>query len=197
MKVRNQIKLTAIIMSCLLILVSCSEKPIFEGEYEWELQEFSAVNQDNEKVSRDDLIGEAWLANFVFTQCTTVCQPMTANMAKLQQKLNEEKVKFNIISFSVDPERDKPEILKEYGDRYEADYSTWNFLTGYSEDEIKMIAKNFKTLAEREEGTDQFIHSTKIFLINGEGKIVKGYNGIDVPYDEIINDMKSLNKALF
>lgn len=193
MKASNKVKLYAIIMSCLLLLVSCSEKPIFQGEYEWELQNFSAVNQANEEVSREDLIGKAWLANFVFTQCTTVCPPMTANMAKLQKKLKEEKVKFNIISFSVDPERDKPEILKEYGDRYEADYSTWNFLTGYSEDEIKAIAKNFKTLAEKEEGTDQFIHSTKIFLINGEGKIVKGYNGIDVPYDEIISDMEILN----
>ncbi|MFE8697910.1 SCO family protein [Cytobacillus sp. FJAT-53684] len=193
MKASNKVKLYAIIMSCLLLLVSCSEKPIFQGEYEWELQNFSAVNQANEEVSREDLIGKAWLANFVFTQCTTVCPPMTANMAKLQKKLKEEKVKFNIISFSVDPERDKSEILKEYGDRYEADYSTWNFLTGYSEDEIKAIAKNFKTLAEKEEGTDQFIHSTKIFLINGEGKIVKGYNGIDVPYDEIISDMEILN----
>lgn len=177
-----------------LLLVGCTKKPTFQAEYEWELQDFRAVTQDGKTVSKEeDFIGEAWVANFIFTNCSTVCLPMTSNMATLQRKLTEEDVKYKMVSFSVDPERDTEEVLKEYSGKYEANYETWSFLTGYTQEEVQAIAKNFKTLAQKEEGTDQITHGTKIFLINREGIIVKGYNGLDVPYDEIINDLKALN----
>ena len=93
---------------------------------------------------------------------------------------------------AVDPERDTPPVLKEFAAKFEADLSQWHFLTGYTQEEVSAMAKAFKTLAEKEEGTDQFIHSTKIFLINKEGIIVKGYNGLDVPFEEITADLKVL-----
>ena len=177
----------------LFFMTGCAEKPSFQAEYDWELQDFNAVTQDGKNVSSNDYKGEAWVANFIFTNCTTVCLPMTANMAKLQEMLAAEKVKAKMVSFSVDPERDIPEVLSEYAEKYEADLNTWNFLTGYSQEDIQAIAKNFKTLAQKEEGTDQVTHGTKIFLINRDGVIVKGYNGLDVPYDKIIADLKLLN----
>ena len=115
------------------------------------------------------------------------------NVAKLTIQA-EEKIDAQIVSFSVDPERDTPETLKEFANKFQADFSNWHFLTGYSEEETKELAKAFKTLAEAEPGTDQFFHSTKIFLINEDGIIVKGYNGLDVPYDETISDLKALTK---
>ncbi|WP_374724445.1 SCO family protein [Calidifontibacillus erzurumensis] len=177
----------------LLALSSCG-KPKFEATYDWPMKEFSYINQDKKQVSLADLKGKVWLANFIFTNCETVCPPMTANMARLQQKMAEEKIDAQIVSFSVDPERDTPETLKEFANKFQADFSNWHFLTGYSEEETKELAKAFKTLAEAEPGTDQFFHSTKIFLINEDGIIVKGYNGLDVPYDEIISDLKALTK---
>lgn len=177
-----------------LMLAGCTATPTFQGEYNWELQDFRSITQDGKSVGKEDYIGEVWVANFIFTNCNTVCLPMTANMATLQRKLTEEDVKFKMVSFSVDPERDTEEALKEYGDKYEADYKTWSFLTGYTQEDVQALAKNFKTLAQKEEGTDQITHGTKIYLINREGIIVKGYNGLDVPYDEIINDLKALNK---
>lgn len=164
----------------------------FEAEYDWILPDFSYVNEDGEQVSKTDLLGEAWLANFVFTNCSTVCPPMTANLAKVQGMMKEAGLNNRIISFSVDPERDTPEVLKEFAGRFQLDLETWDFLTGYEQEEVKELAKSFKTLAEPEEGTDQFIHSTKIFLINEDGTIVKGYNGLQVPVEEIISDLKAL-----
>ena len=191
---RKLIRLNGVGLLFLSILLSgCTEKPTFQGEYEWELQDFRAITQDGKSVGKEDYIGEAWVANFIFTNCSTVCLPMTANMATLQQKLTEADVNFKMVSFSVDPERDTEKVLKEYGEKYEADYDTWSFLTGYTQEDVQAIAKNFKTLAQKEEGTDQITHGTKIFLINREGMIVKGYNGLDVPYDEIISDLKVLN----
>lgn len=162
----------------------------FQADYDWVLPYFNFVNQDNERVSKEDLEGQVWLANFIFTNCYTVCPPMTANMAKLQQTMADENVSVQIVSFSVDPDRDTPEALKEYASKFDANFTNWHLLTGYRQGEIKKIAKAFKTLAEAEEGTDQFIHSTKIFMIDENGIIVKGYNGLQVPYDQIIADLK-------
>lgn len=164
----------------------------FQAQYDWELPDFTYVNQEGQEVGKKDLLGEAWLANFVFTNCTTVCSPMTANMAKVQRELKEAGLDNKMVSFSVDPERDTPPTLKEFADAYEADMSQWHFLTDYTQDEVSTMAKAFKTLAEKEEGTDQFIHSTKIFLIDKDGMIVKGYNGLDVPYEEIVSDLRAL-----
>lgn len=191
-KMRVQFGVILVVLS-LLALTACNQ-PKFEAQYDWPMADFSYTNQDNEKIGLSDLKGKVWLANFVFTNCDTVCPPMTANMAKVQQQMAEEDINAEIVSFSVDPKRDTPETLKEFAGKFQADFSNWNFLTGYTEEDIKVLAKSFKTLAESEPGTDQFIHSTKIFLINEDGIIVKGYNGLEVPYDEITSDLKALTK---
>lgn len=190
---RMRFGLVLVILS--LVVITACNQPKFEATYDWPMADFSAVNQDNEQVGLSDMKGKIWLANFVFTNCDTVCPPMTANMAKVQQKMAEEKIEgVRIVSFSVDPTRDKPETLKEFAAKFQADHSNWDFLTGYTQDDVKALAKSFKTLAEAEPGSDQFIHDTKIFLINEEGIIVKGYNGLEVPFDEIIADLKALTK---
>ncbi|MBB6446900.1 SCO family protein [Bacillus benzoevorans] len=197
--------LLSILLSAALLLTACgggqskTEAPRsgeagsgFQAQYDWVLPDFNYVNQDGEEIGKKDLLGEAWLANFVFTNCTTVCSPMTANMAKVQRELKEAGLDNTIVSFSVDPERDTPPVLKEFSAKFEADLSHWHFLTGYQQEEVGALAKAFKTLAEKEEGTDQFIHSTKIFLIDKDGMIVKGYDGLDVPFEEIVADLKAL-----
>lgn len=193
-KCRIQFGIVLLVIFSLLALTACNQ-PKFEATYDWPMADFTAVNQDNEQIQLSDMKGKIWLANFVFTNCETVCPPMTANMAKLQRQMTEKKIEgVDIVSFSVDPGRDTPETLKEFASKFQADHSNWQFVTGYKADDIKRIAKSFKTLAEAEPGTDQFIHSTKIFLINEEGIIVKGYNGLEVPYEEIISDLKALTK---
>jgi protein SCO1/2 len=198
--------LLSILLSGALLLTACgggqaepdTEAPQgetssgFQAQYDWVLPDFQYVNQDGKEIGKEDLLGEAWLANFVFTNCTTVCSPMTANMAKVQRKLKEAGLDNNMVSFSVDPERDTPPVLKEFAAKFEADLSHWHFLTGYQQEEVSTLAKAFKTLAENEEGTDQFIHSTKIFLIDKDGTIVKGYDGLDVPFEEIVADLQAL-----
>jgi protein SCO1/2 len=198
--------LLSILLSGTLLLTACgggqaepdTEAPQgetssgFQAQYDWVLPDFQYVNQDGKEIGKEDLLGEAWLANFVFTNCTTVCSPMTANMAKVQRKLKEAGLDNNMVSFSVDPERDTPPVLKEFAAKFEADLSHWHFLTGYQQEEVSALAKAFKTLAENEEGTDQFIHSTKIFLIDKDGTIVKGYDGLDVPFEEIVADLQAL-----
>ncbi|HHW38476.1 MAG TPA: SCO family protein [Bacillales bacterium] len=189
-----RIQFGILLVVSLLALTACGQ-PKFEATYDWPMTDFSFTNQDNQQVGLADLKGKVWLANLIFTNCDTVCPPMTANMAKLQKQMADEKINAEIVSFSVDPTRDTPEALKEFASKFQADHSNWNFLTGYTEEEIETLARSsFKTLAKSAPGTDQFDHGTKIYLINQDGIVVKGYNGLEVPYEDIISDLKAITR---
>src|SRR5690625_1768044 len=96
-----------------LVLSACGKKE-FIAETDWKVEDFSSVNQENEKVELADLEGEVWIADFIFTNCATVCPPMTVNKAELQDALKNENISnVRLVSFSVDPDIDTPEVLKE------------------------------------------------------------------------------------
>lgn len=188
---------TSFIVLIVLILGACSGSE-FKPDYKLKIEPFTFTNQHNEEVSLDDLKGEVWLAQFVFTNCTTVCGPMMVNMANLQDELIKEKVEdYKIVSFTVDPAVDSPEVLQGYLDVFApSDESKWEMLTGYKQDEIAEIAKkSFATIVADDPNSDQVTHGVNFALVNQEGLVVKLYNGNDdVPYDEIVEDMKALIK---
>lgn len=179
-----------------LFLAGCGE-PI-ETNMSEDLLDFKFTTQENETLALEDLKGSYWIADMIFTNCTTICLPMTANMKSLQDSMAEEGIdNVELVSFSVDPEYDSPEVLKAYGESYEADFSNWTFLTGYDFDTIKEISiKSFKSmLAEPPEGTDQVTHGTKFYLINPEGKVIKFYDGVQSSnMQSIINDLKKVTQ---
>src|SRR5690606_11784817 len=100
-------------LSLFFFLVACSGYPI-ETNMSEEVADFEFTTQDNETLSSEDLEGKWWIADFIFTNCTTVCLPMTYNMSQLQTALKEENLDVNLVSFSVDPDYDTPEVLRKY-----------------------------------------------------------------------------------
>mgnify|MGYP001310879788 FL=1 len=179
-----------------LLLNACNKLPIDTNMSE-DVAEFSFTTQDNETLSLDDLHGEWWIADFIFTNCETVCLPMTSNLSKLQKELEARNLSVQFVSFSVDPDYDTPEVLREYGQQYEANFDTWSFLTGYDFQTIKELSiKSFRALLkEPEYGDDQVMHDTRLFLVNPEGKVIKGYDGVKSDsIDEILNDISILEK---
>ncbi len=177
-----------------VILAACGGNEIKDAK-NWPVNDFSYTNQEGKTVGLSDLKGKVWVSNFIFTTCEDVCLPMTYNMAKLQSMLKDEGIKdVELVSFSVDPTVDNPEVLKKFGEEFNADFANWHFLTGYEQAEIEELAlKSFKTIVKKPETGDQVIHGTDFYLMDQEGNIVKYYNGIkEVPYDEIINDIKIL-----
>lgn len=174
-----------------LFLVGCGQE--IKDPVSWEIEDFTFTNQNNEDVGLADLQGEVWLADFVFTNCTTVCLPMMANMTALQEQLKQEGLDVRIVSFSVDPTIDTPEVLKSYAENYGADLSSWDLLTGYSPEEIDAFAmENFKVVARKPANEDQVIHGTSFNLVDKDGVVRKFYDGIDPPTEEIISDIKIL-----
>lgn len=203
------IKIVLLITLSTFILAACNtdnvdsdikEKMKNEDKIESNMDEtvtdFEFINQDEETVSLDDLKGEYWIADLVFTNCTTVCIPMTSNMKVLQDEMIEEDLtNIELISFSVDPDYDTPEVFRDYAEEYNVSLDNWSFLTGYEFDEIKEISiKTFRSmLQEPQPGDDQITHGTRFFLINPEGVVIKSYDGINGRVaEEIIEDLKKL-----
>lgn len=161
---------------------------------DWDVQSFSFKDQNDEVFGSEDLKGKVWMADFIFTNCETVCPPMTAHMAKLQQMVKEENVNVDFVSFSIDPKRDDAEARTKFGENYDADFSNWHFVGGYSQEEIEKFAKeSFKTPVTADPNSDQFIHATSFFLVDQNGKVVSRYDGVEnTPYEQIIKDIKKL-----
>lgn len=189
-------KIIPLLLVIPLVLAACGKSEI-ETNMSETVKPFEYTNQDNQKFGLDDLKGDWWIADFIFTNCTTVCLPMTSNMKQLQTQTKQEDIHIQFVSFTIDPERDKPDVLKEYAKSYDANTKNWNFLTGYKFQTIKELSiLSFKSIAEKPpEGmdTDQFTHGTKFFLVNPEGKAVKSYSGADSEsVKEIMDDLKKL-----
>lgn len=174
-----------------LFLAGCGGKEI-EANMSGKVTDFEFTTQDNEKLSSKDLEGEWWIADFIFTKCTTVCLPMTSNMSQLQDLLKEEGIDVQLVSFTVDPKNDSPEVLKEYAESYGADLSNWSFLTGYDYETIKELSENsFRSPVQEIPGSDQVSHGTYFLLVNPDGEVIKFYDGIDMnEVETIVDDLK-------
>ncbi|WAA13878.1 SCO family protein [Fervidibacillus halotolerans] len=181
-----------VFLSVVLLLSACGGK--IENRKNWPLESFEHTDHNGMPFKKEDLSGKVWVASFIFTNCETVCPPITANMARIQRMFAEEKLEdAHLVSFSVDPEVDKPEDLKVFAQKFTDNLENWHFLTGYTQTYIEQFAKeNFKLYVYKPKNDDQVMHGTDIFLIDQEGTIVKYYDGLDVPYEEILHDVKIL-----
>lgn len=191
-EMKKRLLLLTGLLSMLVIIAACGKD--VPDDLDWQVEDFTYTDHTNSEFGMSDLEGNVWVADFIFTNCETVCPPMTANMSQLQDKLANEDVNVEFVSFSVDPERDTPEELVTFSEKFDADLSNWHFLTGYSGDEIQEFAQNsFQTLALPDPNSDQFTHGTSFYLVNKDGVVVKKYSGdSNVPYEEIVSDVKAL-----
>jgi len=107
---------------------------------------FSLTDQSGAAFTNANMLGKAWVADFVFTHCTSTCPTLTKRMKELEAKLDAKGkgkgVRF--VSFSVDPENDTPPVLAAYAAKVGADAPRWTFVTGPSDDVQKTIVDGFK-----------------------------------------------------
>jgi len=187
-----------ILLALVTVLSACGNVK-FKADYSYGIQDFEHVNQRGENVSLESLKGKPWLGMYIFTNCTSVCPPMTFNMAQVQEKLKNKGIEdYNIVAFSVDPEVDTPEVLADYLARYTVpDESKWHLLTGYSQSYIEQFAvKSTKLLVKDDPNSNQVIHGIQFFLVDKDGILVKQYDGYaqdatEVPIDTIVGDLET------
>jgi len=152
------------------------------------LPAFQLTNQDAQPVTLDDLKGKVWLADFVYTTCPGPCPLITAHMARLQGKLPADA---RLVSFSTDPQKDTPAVLKAYATKFGAT-GRWTFLTGPKEQVYDLINHGFMLAIDAPPGAP-IVHSTKMVLVDRTGTLRGFYDGITEESDgQILEDMRSL-----
>jgi protein SCO1/2 len=137
----------------------------------------TGVTIDTEQpIVKADLIGSPWVANFIFTHCGGPCPLLTAEMARLQKELPKE---IKLVTLTVDPDRDTPEVLRQYASRFHADPRRWIFMTGEKGALFKLMYEGFNLpMVEDRQSPSGFrvTHSTKFVLVDSQGTI-RGYYG--------------------
>ncbi len=135
---------------------------------------FELTNQDGKKVTRDDLLGSVYVADFFFVTCPTICPKMTTNMGYLQNKFNDTK-NLRFISITVNPEHDTVQVLKDHQERVHANPENWDFLTGDKDSIYSLAFNGFFVSADKDEvAPGGFLHSQFLILVDKKGH-VRGY----------------------
>ncbi|MFK5959291.1 MAG: SCO family protein [Lutibacter sp.] len=159
---------------------------------------FEFINQDGKLISNSFYTNKVYVVEFFFTTCPTICPKMTESMVTIQNKFYAYQ-DFGIVSFSINPKHDTPEILKQYAKDHGATLKNWNFLTG-EQDAIYELANNGFTLyaGENSDAKGGFEHSGLFALIDKQGNIrsrldkfgnpIAFYDGLDPKGVEMIKE---------
>jgi protein SCO1 len=157
---------------------------------------FELINQDGKKVTRDDLLGSIYVADFFFVTCPTICPKMTTNMGYLQNKFNDTK-NLRFISITVNPEHDTVEVLKQHAERVHANSENWDFLTGNKDSIYNLAFNGFFVSADKDEiAPGGFLHSQFLILVDKKGRIRGYFDGTihKVVKEELIDAIDILYK---
>ena len=135
--------------------------------------QFQLTNQDRQVFGSQALAGKIWIADFIFTTCPGPCPIISTRMSELQKPLANTDV--HLVSISVDPEKDTPEVLRAYADKLRKEPFRWDFLTGPLDTITSLSRDGFKlAIAAGEEPGSGPVHSTRFVLVDRRGTI-RGY----------------------
>ena len=152
------------------------------------IKSFEFLNQNGEKISEKDYDGFVYVADFFFTTCPSICPIMTDNMLKIQSYIKDKK-KVKLLSFSVTPEIDSVQVLKEYSIEKGVDDKYWNLLTGDKSKIYSLARKSFLVVKENaESNSHDMIHTENFVLVDREKRIRGFYNGTDDEDIEILKE---------
>jgi len=141
---------------------------------------FQFVDQNGASFSSEELKGKIYVANFFFATCPTVCPKVSTNMLQVQDRFKD-RIDFRLLSFTVNPEHDTPEVLKEYAEKVHATDGLWTFLTGDKDSIYNIGFKGYFVSAQKDSiAPGGFLHSSNMMLIDGEGRLRGVFDGTSV-----------------
>ncbi len=154
---------------------------------------FTLTSQDGAQIALADFRGKVVAVTFIYTLCTDTCPVLTPMMSFVQDRLGRdfgEKIVF--VSITVDPERDTPEVLKEYAQAFGADLGGWAFLTG-SPATIREVTRGYGVFASKTANGD-VDHSFLTSIVDPHGILRVQYLGVRFDPEEFRRDLLSLVK---
>lgn len=158
----------------------------------WTLPDFALTERTGETLRLTDLTGKVWVADFFYTTCPGPCPMMSSRLSDVQKALGDE-TGVRLVSISVDPEKDTPDVLKQYAEKFKAN-ERWYFLTG-QKDAIYGLARDaFKLpVAEAPVEGGLITHSTRLVLVDKTGTVRGFYEGADeAGVKDLIRDIRRL-----
>ncbi|MBI3967263.1 MAG: SCO family protein [Chloroflexi bacterium] len=196
---------TRLLVACVvaLTLASCATAaaptplPVY-----WEAPQFSGIDQLGRRVDSSTLRGHVVVANFIFTNCTDICPTVvTPKMLELQKSFRQHGLlgeKVLLASFTVDPERDTPEALRDYAGRFGADHESWRFIH-MSEEDVQRVVTGFRLGLRRDRvaagdgaAAEAIVHSGRFILIDPSQQVRATYLPEDVQPSAVISDARRL-----
>jgi protein SCO1/2 len=153
--------------------------------------DYHFTNQLGQPVSLHQFKGNALAVTFIFTSCPfpTFCPRMSQNFADTEKKLKEMSnapTNWHLLTISFDPEKDTPDVLKSYAERYEYDPNHWSFLTGDLV-EITAMCEQFGQMFWRESGTIN--HNLRTGIIDAQGRVHKILPANEWKSDELAEEL--------
>jgi protein SCO1/2 len=180
------------------VLIGCSKLPVI---YNLSGMNYTFLNQDSAKISFPSAYkGKIVVMSFIYTHCPDVCPLTTMNMQHLQDTLSINGIKnVQFVTFTFDPNRDKPGVLRDYAVIRGINFKSWDFLTGTKANTDSILYSiDFRyfpgdTSYTKEMGLVYYItHTDKSFLMDQDAKIRGSYSGSQLDFGQIVKDIKSL-----
>jgi protein SCO1/2 len=159
------------------------------------IADFSFTNQEGKEVNNAYVDGKVYVADFFFTTCPTICPVMKTQMLRVYEKFKNEP-NFMILSHTLDPEHDTPELLKDYAGKIGIeDDKIWNFLSGNQEKIFEIGQTSYLTTAMSDKNEPGgILHSGAFVLVDQQGRIRGVYDG--TKEDQVNRLMKDIPKLL-
>ena len=154
---------------------------------------FSFINQNGKTITNKDYLGKVYVVEFFFTTCPTICPRMSRNLVEIQNDIQDFD-NFGIASFSIMPETDTPQILKQYASDYKVTNSNWNLLTGNGEEAVYELANvGFNIFVD----TENFEHSGDLALVDKQGYLRSrqdAFGNAKIFYKGIISEQEKIDE---
>ena len=109
----------------------------------WEIPDFALIERNGQSITKADLLGKVWIASVIFTRCVEECPLVSSHMARLQDVFAAEP-DVRLVSITVDPAHDTPEVLTRYAQSFAAQPQRWLFLTGDKTAIYRLVREGFR-----------------------------------------------------
>ncbi len=174
MRPRRFRSLLTSLLPALILISGCGRSPAGPEPLpvRHDVVDFALTERSGAAVRKADLLGRVWLADFIFTRCSGPCPTMTRRMGEIQDRLPASE-DFRLVTVSVDPAHDTPEVLRAHALAAGADPRRWLFLTGAEEEIRRLLRDGMKLMS----GEDLLNHSVKFVLVDRRGRVRGWYVG--------------------
>jgi len=154
------------------------------------LPTFELVDQRGASFDNDDMRGKVWVVGFIFTRCQSLCPPVSTAMVRMQEHIGRSQIDDDVylLTISVDPEHDRPEVLQQYAADIGANTDNWVFVTGDEPGIENLVVGGFKlAIGEKTEkaGVFDIAHSSRLALVDRNGAVRGTYSIDDAGLEEL------------